>query len=52
MRITLKQLMIFEAVARTGQVAKAAERVNLSAPATSMALSDLKSSSIPVCLSV
>ncbi|AYV13676.1 LysR substrate-binding domain-containing protein [Shewanella algae] len=42
MRITLKQLMIFEAVARTGQVAKAAERVNLSAPATSMALSELE----------
>lgn len=42
MRITLKQLMIFEAVARSGQVAKAAARVNLSAPATSMALSELE----------
>ncbi|WP_417760638.1 LysR substrate-binding domain-containing protein [Shewanella sp.] len=42
MRITLKQLMIFEAVARQGQVAKAAARVNLSAPATSMALSELE----------
>jgi len=43
MRITLKQLTIFEAVARSGQVARAAEMVNLSAPATSMALSELES---------
>ncbi|WP_110457961.1 LysR substrate-binding domain-containing protein [Shewanella algidipiscicola] len=42
MRITLKQLMIFEAVARSGQVARAAELVNLSAPATSMALAELE----------
>lgn len=42
MRITLKQLAIFEAVARSGQVAKAAELVNLSSPAASMALSELE----------
>ncbi|ASJ96662.1 MULTISPECIES: LysR substrate-binding domain-containing protein [Shewanella] len=42
MRITLKQLAIFEAVARSGQVAKAAQRLNLSAPATSMALGELE----------
>lgn len=42
MRITLKQLTIFEAVARSGQVARAAEMVNLSAPATSMALAELE----------
>ncbi|SQH76515.1 Transcriptional regulator, LysR family protein [Shewanella benthica] len=42
MRITLKQLSIFEAVARSGQVARAAEMMNLSAPATSMALSELE----------
>ncbi|MDF0535895.1 LysR family transcriptional regulator [Shewanella yunxiaonensis] len=42
MRITLKQLQIFEAIARTGQVAKAAEMINLSAPATSMALAELE----------
>ncbi|QLE85721.1 LysR family transcriptional regulator [Shewanella sp. Scap07] len=42
MRITLKQLAIFEAIARTGQVAKAAQQVSLSAPATSMALAELE----------
>ncbi|MCL1125138.1 LysR substrate-binding domain-containing protein [Shewanella surugensis] len=42
MRITLKQLMVFEAVARSGQVAKASLLINLSAPATSMALSELE----------
>lgn len=42
MRITLKQLSIFEAVARSGQVARAAEMMNLSAPATSMALAELE----------
>ncbi|GIU44759.1 LysR family transcriptional regulator [Shewanella sairae] len=42
MRITLKQLAVFEAVARSGQVAKAAEMVNLSSPAASMALSELE----------
>lgn len=42
MRITLKQLSVFEAVARSGQVARAAEMMNLSAPATSMALSELE----------
>lgn len=42
MRITLKQLAVFEAVARSGQVAKAAQYINLSAPATSMALAELE----------
>ncbi|NMH64123.1 LysR family transcriptional regulator [Shewanella salipaludis] len=42
MRITLKQLAVFDAVARIGQVAKAAEHLNLSAPATSMALAELE----------
>ncbi|MDN5370842.1 MAG: hypothetical protein PWP74_2150, partial [Shewanella sp.] len=42
MRITLKQLQVFEAVARSGQVAKAAAMVNLSSPATSMALAELE----------
>ncbi|MGI2123707.1 LysR substrate-binding domain-containing protein [Shewanella baltica] len=42
MRITLRQLAVFEAVARSGQVAKAAEQVSLSPPATSMALAELE----------
>lgn len=42
MRITLRQLAVFEAVARSGQVAKAADYINLSAPATSMALAELE----------
>lgn len=42
MRITLKQLAVFEAVASYGQVAKAAEHLNLSSPATSMALAELE----------
>ncbi|MCL1039192.1 LysR substrate-binding domain-containing protein [Shewanella submarina] len=42
MRITLKQLMVFDAIARSGQVAKAAELVCQSAPATSMALAELE----------
>lgn len=42
MRITLRQLAVFEAVARSGLVAKAAEQVNLSPPATSMALAELE----------
>ncbi len=42
MRITLRQLAVFEAVARSGRVAKAAEQVNLSPPATSMALAELE----------
>ncbi|MCF1426657.1 MAG: LysR substrate-binding domain-containing protein [Shewanella sp.] len=42
MRITLKQLMVFDAIARSGQVAKAAELVSQSAPATSMALAELE----------
>ncbi|WP_025820453.1 LysR substrate-binding domain-containing protein [Shewanella marina] len=42
MRITLKQLAVFDAVARTSQVAKAALQLNLSSPAVSMALSELE----------
>lgn len=42
MRITLKQLSIFEAIAHSGQVSRAAKMMNLSAPATSMALSELE----------
>ena len=42
MKITLKQLLVFNAIARSGQVAKAAGIVNISAPATSMALSELE----------
>ncbi|MFQ6372410.1 LysR substrate-binding domain-containing protein [Shewanella sp. YIC-542] len=42
MRITLKQLQIFDAIARSGQVAKAAKMMNLSPPATSMALAELE----------
>lgn len=42
MKITLKQLYVFNAIARSGQVAKAADIVNISAPATSMALGELE----------
>lgn len=42
MKITLKQLLVFDAIARSGQVAKAADIVNISAPATSMALRELE----------
>lgn len=42
MRITLKQLLVFNAIAKSGQVAKAAEKINISAPATSMALAELE----------
>ncbi|QSX42360.1 LysR substrate-binding domain-containing protein [Shewanella cyperi] len=42
MRVTLKQLSVFEAIATSGQVAKAAERLGLSGPAASMALGELE----------
>lgn len=40
MRITLKQIEVFVTVAREGTVLKAAERLNLTQSATSMALAD------------
>ena len=43
MRITLKQLDVFAAVAREGSVTRASEWLNLTQSATSMALSDLES---------
>lgn len=42
MRITLKQLGVFTAVAREGSVTKAANWLNLTQSATSMALADLE----------
>lgn len=42
MRITLKQLDVFSAVAREGSVTRAATWLNLTQSATSMALSDLE----------
>lgn len=42
MRITLRQLAVFEAVARVGSIAGAAEEIGLSASATSMSLKDLE----------
>lgn len=42
MRITLKQLDVFAAVAREGSVTRASEWLNLTQSATSMALSDLE----------
>lgn len=42
MRITLKQLDVFAAVAREGSVTRAASWLNLTQSATSMALSDLE----------
>ena len=42
MRITLKQLVVFDAVARLGFVNQAAEEISLSQSATSMALRDLE----------
>lgn len=42
MRITLKQLDVFSAVAREGSVTKAAHWLNLTQSATSMALADLE----------
>jgi len=41
-RITLRQLSVFEAVARTGSVAGAAEEIGLSPSAASMSLKDLE----------
>lgn len=43
MRISLKQLAVFEAVARLGSVSKAAEDIALSQSAASMSLSELES---------
>lgn len=42
MRITLRQLAVFEAVARTGSIVNAAEDIGLSPSATSMSLRDLE----------
>jgi DNA-binding transcriptional LysR family regulator len=42
MKITLKQLRVFDAVARTGNVSRAAETIPLSQSATSMSLADLE----------
>ena len=42
MNITLKQLQVFKSVASLGQVRLAAKQLNLSQPATSMALSELE----------
>jgi len=42
MRITLKQLDVFTAIAREGSVTRAAQWLNLTQSATSMALSDLE----------
>ena len=41
-RITLRQLAVFEAVARVGSIAGAAEEIGLSASATSMSLKDME----------
>jgi len=43
MRISLKQLSVFDAVARLGSVSKAADDIALSQSATSMSLSELES---------
>lgn len=42
MRISLKQLAVFDAVARLGSVSKAAEDISLSQSATSMSLGELE----------
>ena len=42
MRITLKQLAVFVAVARHGTVTRAAQELNLTQSAASMALSDFE----------
>ena len=42
MRITLRQIAVFEAVARTGSVAGAADEIGLSPSAASMSLKDLE----------
>jgi DNA-binding transcriptional LysR family regulator len=44
MKITLRQLAVFDAVARLGSVSKAAEEVHLSQSATTLALQDLERS--------
>jgi DNA-binding transcriptional LysR family regulator len=43
MRISLKQLSVFDAIAQTGSVSKAADKVNLSQSAASMSLAELES---------
>ena len=43
MRISLKQLSVFDSVARLGSVSKAAEDISLSQSATSMSLAELES---------
>ena len=43
MRITLRQLAVFEAVARAGSIVKAASEIGLSQSAASMSLKDLES---------
>ncbi len=43
MRISLKQLAVFNAIAQTGSVSKAADKVNLSQSAASMSLAELES---------
>ena len=42
MRITLRQLSVFEAIARTGSIVKASDDICLSPSATSMSLKDLE----------
>lgn len=42
MRYSLKQLAVFEAVAHTGNVSQAAERLSLTQSATSMSLAQLE----------
>ncbi len=42
MRYSLKQLTVFEAVADTGSVSQAAERLSLTQSATSMSLAQLE----------
>ncbi|MEC3948213.1 LysR substrate-binding domain-containing protein [Sphingobium sp. HWE2-09] len=42
MRVTLRQIAVFEAVARIGSIAGAADDINLSPSATSMSLKDLE----------
>src|ERR1700754_2593684 len=42
MRVTLKQLLAFDTVARHGSISKAAEEMSLSQSAVSLALKDLE----------
>lgn len=44
MRLTLRQLEVFDAIARTGSVVRAAESIGLSQSATSLSLRDLENS--------